>query len=67
MGLGGVEDTKKELLIWFIPRAVGELKGGVTGALIEPPGRYMKLGSLDDEEADEDDVVERCFSHGMSD
>lgn len=39
MGLGGVEETKKELLIWFNPRdVVGELKGGVTGALMEPPG-----------------------------
>lgn len=35
---------------------------------MEPPGMQRQLGSLDDEEADEDDVVvERCFSHGMSD
>lgn len=44
VGLGGVEETKKELLSCcqsaFIlgVRAVGELKGGVTGALMEPPG-----------------------------
>lgn len=44
VGLGGVEETKKELLVCCqsgfilgVP-AVGELRGGVTGALMEPPG-----------------------------
>lgn len=44
-------------------RAVGELKGGVTGALIELPGMYKWWGNLDDE-GDEPD--ERFLSQGIS-
>lgn len=46
-------------------RAVGELMGGVTGALMEPwwMERLWRLGGLDDEA--EEEVEERFFSHGM--
>lgn len=43
-------------------RAVGELRGGVTGALMEPPSMWRR-GCLE-EEAD-DDPEERFLSHGM--
>lgn len=41
---------------------MGELKGGVTGALMDPPW-MRRWGSLEDEV--DDDADERCFSHGM--
>lgn len=43
-------------------RAVGELKGGVTGALIEPPGMYRWWGSLDEADGELDD---RFLSQGI--
>lgn len=43
-------------------REVGELSGGVTGALIEPPG-MKSWGSLDVADDEPDD--ERVLSHGM--
>ena len=42
---------------------MGELKGGVTGALIELPGMYKWWGNLDDEG---DDPDERFLSQGIS-
>lgn len=45
-------------------RAVGELKGGVTGALIEPLGMY-RCGNLADDA--DDDAAERFLSHGIRD
>lgn len=42
--------------------AVGELNGGVTGALMEPPWTRRWWENLD--EAD-DELDERFFNHGM--
>lgn len=42
---------------------MGELEGGVTGALIESPGMHRWWGNLD-EEGDEPD--DRFLSQGMS-
>ena len=76
-GLGGVEEGRKEYSFPLHPgrvdcssqpdlirgvREVGELNGGVTGALMEPlcMKRWGNLG-----EEDEEDAVERFLSHGM--
>lgn len=78
-GLGGVEDGRKGYCCpphpgradWssqsvFIRGvlAVGELNGGVTGALIEPPWMW-RFGSLEEEA--EEDPDERFLSHGIRD
>lgn len=76
-GLGGVEEGRKGKCCpvqpgradWSIQsgfilgvRAVGELNGGVTGALMDPVWMY-RWGNLE-EEADED-AEERFLSHGI--
>lgn len=44
----------------------GELSGGVTGALMDPPCMYKcgRFGILEEVEA-EDEADDRFFSHGM--
>lgn len=52
-----------QLVLIFSVRAVGELKGDVTGALSEPPGMWRWRGILGEEDEDEPD--ERFLIHGM--